>query len=61
MSDTREVKDCKHRFVRGQACTNCGVYCYKSEAMKTAKYSTPFHFNSKNYLRSMRSSSHVIV
>jgi hypothetical protein len=48
------VSNCQHRFTRDLKCLRCGVYNYKSEAVKTTKYASPFHFNLRHYLNSLR-------
>jgi hypothetical protein len=55
------VNSCQHRFTRDLKCLRCGAYNYKSEAVKSTKYCSPFHFNLRHYLNSLRRSSSKIV
>jgi hypothetical protein len=61
MNESREVSVCVHRFTKDLKCRSCGVYSYKSDAVKTSKYATPFHFNLRHYLSSLRKSATKIT
>lgn len=51
---------CQHRFA-GDRCVACGQFNYASEAVKTSKYASPFHFNLHHYLRSLRRSASKVL
>jgi hypothetical protein len=61
MNESREINCCQHRFTPTLKCLRCGQYSYKNEALKTNKYATPFHFNLRHYLSSLRKSASKVV
>ena len=58
---TREVNKCAHRFTLSGTCRRCGLYQYRSEALKTTTYSAPFHFNLEHYYRTLKQTSAKVV
>ena len=48
------INACEHRWKRELNCLCCGAFNYKSETVKTNKYASPFHFNLKHYMATLR-------
>jgi hypothetical protein len=61
MTDIRLVSTCIHRFSKDLKCLKCGLYNYQNEAVKTNQYSSPFHFNLNQYLKSLRKAAFKTV